>query len=158
MSYLKSNYRKKAIDVSYTGIGGAFGNWIQGSIADKAYTDFEFGGFLFGSYASTSASGYVIISAADAFSSTFGVTMASNLLQGGGSLGSGSIGMKFIPWIFQDLATGGGVLYHLSATGAVAGDDSVVAIVTASASGAAFSGNVHFLFAGFIVSAPFALR
>ncbi len=168
MSLLHGNFRKKAIDIDYNAVGGGIANWIQGSNLNP---DFRFGGFVMASFASQlSGVGFLAESAMDILTSTYGITMISNInvAIGGGSVGSTStgIGFKVIPFAYNDFSGDGGsnqIGYTLSATQALSADDSVVVIAPKkyAVSGPVTSASnvsVHFLMFGWIVSTPFSFR
>lgn len=169
MSFLRGNFRRKATDVSYDAIGGAVANWIQASNIQG--TDRQYGGFLVASFASQlSGAGFLAESAFDLFSSTYGATLASNLLLGGSGGSSPQLGFKPLLFAFMDVSGDGvssPVFYGFSVSNALSADDSVVVVVVRKASQTVGSGvmytsasniSVHFVMQGWIVSTPFAVH
>ncbi len=161
MSWLRANFRVKAQDVDWEALGGAVAGWIAGSSVNP---DRRYGGLVIFSFASQlSGLGFLQISAFEAMGSTYGVTAVSNLYDSG---------FKFIPIAFQDVSgdgvSGGPVTYFLSASQALSVGDTSIAIIIARkpsqtvGSGIVFTSasniSVHFIAAGFIVSAPSRVR
>ncbi len=159
MSFLRGVYRRKTIDEDYTGQGGGIANWIQGSNINP---DFRFGGFVMFSFASQlSGAGFLQVSAFDMLTSTYGVSFVSNVINTG-SAASTTTGFKVIPLGFMDYSGDQGsaaVFYALSATQALAGDDSVVVItpkvyIVSGPVTSASNRTVHFVANGYVVSVP----
>ncbi len=164
MSFLKGRFRPKSIDEDYTVQGGGIANWIA---ASNVNPDFRFGGLVIFSYAgSVSGVGVISESAADMLTSTYGATLISNMLLGGSLGTSPNTGFKVIPINFMDFSGDGGsnaIFYTLSATQALAGDDSIVVITPKkyAVSGPVTSASVisvHFIAQGYIVSVPSVYR
>lgn len=167
MAWIKSNFRWKARDVDYDAIGQNFKNWIGGSQTLSLPDGLGHGGgFVMASMAnSLSGVGFIQMSANEFLFSTYGATFVSNVL-----LGFGGSGFKVVPINFLDFSGDGAsdtVWYTLSATQALAGDDSIAIVRVMKASQTVGSGivptsassiSVHFIAFGWIVSAPTPLK
>lgn len=166
MAWVKSNFKWKARDVDFDTIGQNFKNWIAGSFVEPDVP--HGGGLVMMSFASQlSGVGFLQISAAEFIYSTYGATLASNLLLAGA-------GFKVVPVAFQDFSgveATSPAFYRLSATMALAGDNSIAVVavfrVTTTAAGSgggqlaltlASNASVHFIAQGWIVSSPQALK
>ncbi len=165
-SKLRSNWRvddDSAIGGYLDGSNIVAGSFLPAAAGGLGGASNPGGGFLLGSFASQlSGAGFVAFSAQGVISGFYGTVPGVN--------GSG---WKFIPFVFQDISTDGttsntvGVEYFLSTTGALATLDSVIVVgvkkfsqtfgSAASAAPTVFTLasniSVHFMFAGWIVSA-----
>ena len=161
MSYLRTNYRitGKELDADAIGGGVVLGSWGGGAGTNRA-----FGGFIMGSYNGSAYATYHVISAYGAMSEYYGS-------------GQFDSGYKIFPFAVWDASVpvGGGVSvnykYYWSVSGSlmmiiglkfseildsISGTVGVdkIAVVRHVASGFASGESVHFVWAGWIVSAP----
>ena len=153
---LRSNWRlDTTADLGNVLFGG---NFLQGSFFPAAAggiggASFLGGGLIVGSFASQlSGVGFFQLSALGAISQFYGT----------GNLGINTSGYKIFPFAFMDFSGDGGsnqIGYALSATQAIASNDSVVVITPKkyAVSGPVTSASnisVHFVYVALIISAP----